>query len=71
MITQIGRIVTTQIHSTSTRTRLNLPDRLGTIEDTEGLRRHALVARQAGAGYAVINPESGTTEAISIEEFTG
>src|SRR5215216_2660943 len=37
---------------------LDLPDRLGTIEDWDGLRRHALVARQAGADYAVIDPES-------------
>jgi hypothetical protein len=48
---------------------LELPDRLGTIEDRDGLRRHALVARQAGAGYAVIDPESGLTEAIPIEEL--
>jgi hypothetical protein len=48
---------------------LNLPDRLGTIDDAEGLKRHALVARQAGADYAVIDPEPGTTEAIPIEEF--
>jgi hypothetical protein len=48
---------------------LDLPDRLGSIEDREGLRRHALVARQAGAGYAVVDPESGLTEAIPIEEL--
>jgi hypothetical protein len=48
---------------------LDLPDRLGTIEDRDGLRRHALVARQAGAGYAVIDPESGLTEAIPVEEL--
>jgi len=48
---------------------LDLPDRLGTIEDWDGLRRHALVARQAGADYAVIDPESGLTEAIPIEEL--
>ena len=48
---------------------LDLPDRLGTIDDAEGLRRHALVARQAGAGYAVVDPESGLTEAIPIEEL--
>jgi hypothetical protein len=50
---------------------LNLPDKLGTIEDAGGLRRHALVARQAGADYAVIDPEAGTTEAIPIEELIG
>jgi hypothetical protein len=48
---------------------LDLPDSLGTIEDREGLRRHALVAREAGADYAVIDPASGLTEAIPIEEL--
>ncbi len=48
---------------------LDLPPGLGTIEDREGLRRHALVARQAGADYAVIDPESGLTEAIPVEEL--
>ncbi len=48
---------------------LDLPDGLGTIEDLDGLRRHALVARQAGADYAVVDPESGLTEAIPIEEW--
>jgi hypothetical protein len=48
---------------------LDLPESLGTIEDLDGLRRHALVARQAGADYAVIDPESGLTEAIPIEEL--
>jgi hypothetical protein len=48
---------------------LDLPNSLGTIEDREGLTRHALVARQAGATYAVIDPASGLTEAIPIEEF--
>ena len=48
---------------------LDLPDRLGSIEDREGLRRHALVARQAGAGYAVVDPESSLTDAIPIEEL--
>ena len=48
---------------------LGLPDSLGTIEDRDGLRRHALVARQAGAAYAVIDPESGLTEAIPVEEL--
>ncbi len=50
-------------------THLDLPGRLGTIDDAEGLRRHALVARQAGAGYAVVDPESGTTEAIPVEDL--
>jgi hypothetical protein len=48
---------------------LSLPDRLGSIEDRDGLRRHALVAQQAGAGYAVVDPESGLTDAIPIEEL--
>jgi hypothetical protein len=48
---------------------LDLPESLGTIEDRDGLRRHALVARQAGAHYAVIDPESGLTEAIPIDEL--
>ena len=48
---------------------LDLPDRLGSIEDRDGLRRHALVARQAGAGYVVVDPESGLTEAIPIEDL--
>ncbi len=48
---------------------LDLPDSHGTIEDRDGLRRHALVAREAGADYAVIDPASGLTEAIPIEEL--
>ena len=48
---------------------LNLPDSLATIEDPDGLRRHALVAKNAGAEYAVIDPESGLTEALPIEEL--
>ena len=49
---------------------LDLPDGHGLIEDRDGLRRHALVAREAGAAYAVIDPASGLTEAIPIEELT-
>jgi hypothetical protein len=49
---------------------LDLPDSLGTIDDGDGLRRHALVAREAGATYAVIDPASGLTEAIPIEELS-
>jgi hypothetical protein len=48
---------------------LGLPDGLATIEDPEGLRRHALVAREAGAEYAVVDPESGLTEAVPLEEL--
>ncbi|MDQ3360763.1 MAG: hypothetical protein M3534_03710 [Actinomycetota bacterium] len=50
---------------------LGLPDRLGTIDDAEGLARHALVAREAGAEYAVIDPGSGLTDAVPIEELIG
>lgn len=48
---------------------LELPDRLATIEDRDGLRRHALVAREAGAAYAVVDPEAGLTEAIPVEDL--
>jgi hypothetical protein len=48
---------------------LDLPDSHGTIEDRDGLRRHALVARESGATYAVVDPASGLTEAIPIEEL--
>jgi hypothetical protein len=48
---------------------LDLPDSLGTIDDRDGLRRHALVAREAGATYAVIDPASGLTEAIPVQEL--
>jgi hypothetical protein len=48
---------------------LDLPDSLGTIDDRDGLRRHALVAREAGATYAVIDPASGLTEALPVEEL--
>jgi len=50
-------------------THLGLPDRLGTIDDAEGLARHALVAREAGAQYAVIDPGSGLTNAVPIGEL--
>jgi hypothetical protein len=50
---------------------LDLPDGHGTIENSDGLRRHALVAREAGAAYAVIDPASGLTEAIPIQELVG
>jgi hypothetical protein len=48
---------------------LDLPDSHGTIEDRDGLRRHALVARVSGATYAVVDPASGLTEAIPMEEL--
>ena len=49
---------------------LNLPDGLGVIDDAGGLVRHARIAREAGAQYAVFDPETGLTEAIPIEELT-
>lgn len=75
--TDEGEVMVAALFSTPEKARafreraahLDLPDRLGTIDDAEGLRRHALVARQAGAGYAVIDPESGATEAIPVEEW--
>ncbi len=48
---------------------LDLPGSLATIEDQDGLRRHALIAREAGAAYAVVDPKSGLTEAIPVEEL--
>jgi hypothetical protein len=48
---------------------LDLPDTLGTIHDRDGLSRHALVAERAGAEYAVLDPEAGTTEAIPLDEL--
>lgn len=48
---------------------LGLPERLGIIDDAEGLARHALVAREAGAEYAVIDPGPGLTDAVPIEEL--
>ncbi|MGF1472366.1 MAG: hypothetical protein ACFB50_11600 [Rubrobacteraceae bacterium] len=48
---------------------LNLPELLAAIDDAEGLRRHALIARRAGTDYAVIDPEAGMTEAIPLESW--
>lgn len=48
---------------------LELPGLLATIEDLDGLRRHALVAHDAGAVYAVIDPGPGHAEAIPIEDL--
>lgn len=48
---------------------LGLPELIGTIEDADGLRRHALVARDAGAGYLVFDPQRGESEAIPVDEF--
>jgi len=48
---------------------LGLPGSLGRIEDPDGLRRHALVAREAGAQYAVLDPGPGPAEAIPLEDL--
>ena len=48
---------------------LDLPDSLGTIEDADGLGRHARIAQRAGADYAVVDPGTGLTEAIPVEEW--
>ena len=75
--TDEGEVLVAALFSTPEKARafkeraahLDLPDSLGTIDDADGLRRHALVAQQAGADYAVIDPESGYTEAIPLEEL--
>jgi hypothetical protein len=75
--TDEGEVLVAALFSTPEKARafkerarhLDLPDSLGTIDDVDGLRRHALVAQQAGADYAVIDPESGVTEAIPVEEL--
>ncbi len=48
---------------------LGLPEGLGVIDDAGGLVRHARIAREAGAEYAVFDPETGLAEAIPIEEL--
>lgn len=75
---EAGEVLVAALFSTPEKARafkekavhLDLPDGLGKIDDEDGLRRHALVARRAGADYAVVDPESGATEAIPIEEWT-
>ena len=75
--TDEGEVLVAALFSTTQKARafkeraahLNLPDSLGTIDDADGLKRHALVAQQAGANYAVVDPESGMTEAIPVEEL--
>ncbi len=77
--TEEGEVLVAALFSTPEKARafrekaphLDLPDSLGTIDDEDGLRRHALVARQAGADYAIVDPESGLTEAIPVEELIG
>ena len=49
---------------------LDLPDGVGVVDDAGGLVRHARIAREAGAQYAVFDPETGLSEAIPIEELT-
>lgn len=48
---------------------LGLPDSLGSIDDADGLRRHALVARESGASYVVVDPEAGETDAIPVGDL--
>ena len=48
---------------------LGLPEGLGRIDDAEGLGRHARVAKEAGAQYAVPDPSGGQSEAIPLEEL--
>jgi hypothetical protein len=70
---QVATLFSSPEHARDFRQRashLDLPDTLGTIDDRDGLRRHALVAREAGATYAVIDPASGLTEAIPIDELS-
>lgn len=75
--TDEGEVLVAALFSSPKRARdfreradhLVLPGGLATIEDADGLRRHALVAKQAGADYAVVDPEAGLTEAIPIEEL--
>jgi len=50
---------------------LRLPGGIGRIEDRDGLRRHALVAKAAGAGYAVLDPGPGYAEAVPLEDLIG
>jgi hypothetical protein len=68
----VAALFSSREHASDFRERaahLDLPDSLGTIDDRDGLRRHALVAREAGATYAVIDPASGLTEAIPVEDL--
>lgn len=75
---EAGEVLVAALFSTPEKARafkekaahLDLPEGLGKIDDEDGLRRHALVARRAGADYAVVDPESGATKAIPIEEWT-
>ena len=77
--TEEGEVLVAALFSTPEKARafrekavhLDLPNSLGTIDGEDGLRRHALVARQAGADYAVVDPESGLAEAIPVEELIG
>ena len=48
---------------------LGLPEGLGMIADAGGLGRHARIAHEAGAQYAVFDPATGLSEAIPIEEL--
>ena len=72
-----GEILVTALFTTTEKAdafrgaagHLDLPDGLGVIDDAGGLVRHARIAQEAGAEYAVFDPETGLSEAIPIEEL--
>lgn len=75
--TDAGEVLVTALFTSTKKARafretarhLELPDGLGLIDDAGGLMRHARIAEEAGAEYAVFDPETGLTEAIPIEEM--
>ena len=72
-----GEVLVTALFTSTEKARafreaarhLDLPDGLGVIDDAGGLVRHARIAREAGAEYAVFDPKTGLAEAIPIEEL--
>ncbi|MDP9425823.1 MAG: hypothetical protein M3P37_07255 [Actinomycetota bacterium] len=72
-----GEVLVTALFTSTEKARafreaarhLDLPDGLGVIDDAGGLDRHARIAREAGAEYAVFDPETGLTEAIPVKEL--
>ena len=75
--TDPGEVLVTALFTSTEKARafreaaghLDLPDGLGVIDDADGLVRHSRIAEEAGAEYAVFDPETGLTEAIPIEEM--
>ncbi len=73
-----GEVLVTALFTSTEKARafreaarhLGLPDGLGVVDDAGGLVRHARIAREAGAQYAVFDPETGLADAIPIEELT-